>query len=45
MAVKSDAWIKRMAAEGGMIEPFEPNQVRHGISFGTSSYGYDFRIS
>lgn len=28
-----------------MIEPFAPEQVREGISFGTSSYGYDFRIS
>ena len=28
-----------------MIEPFEPKQVRGGISFGVSSYGYDFRLS
>lgn len=44
MGVKSDSWIKRMAAERGMIEPFEEAQVRHGISYGLSSYGYDFRI-
>lgn len=34
-----------MALEKGMIEPFEPAQVRQGISFGLSSYGYDFRLS
>ncbi len=34
-----------MCQEHGMIEPFEPSQVREGkISYGTSSYGYDFRI-
>ena len=42
---KSDKWIKKMAIEKKMIEPFEPEQVRKGISYGTSSYGYDFRIS
>lgn len=46
MSVKADHWIVKMCAEHGMIEPFEPSQVREGkISFGTSSYGYDFRIS
>ena len=49
MAIKSDKWIRRMAAKG-MIEPFEPQQVREGsngriISHGTSSYGYDIRCS
>ncbi|MEZ4705408.1 MAG: dCTP deaminase [Bdellovibrionota bacterium] len=45
MSIKSDSWIISMA-EKGMIEPFEPAQVRKGaISFGVSSYGYDFRIS
>lgn len=34
-----------MALEKGLIEPFEPAQVRSGISFGLSSYGYDFRLS
>ncbi|MDR2067174.1 MAG: dCTP deaminase [Endomicrobium sp.] len=44
--VKNDKWIKKMALEQGLIEPFEPNQVREGnISFGTSSYGYDMRVS
>lgn len=45
MTIKPDSWIVRMAKEVGMIEPFEPSQVRKGISFGTSSYGYDFRIA
>jgi dCTP deaminase len=50
MSVKSDRWIKRMAAEHRMIEPFEPNQVRQAqrgrvISYGTSSYGYDVRCA
>jgi dCTP deaminase len=46
MAIKSDRWIKRMALEQGMIEPFEDRQVRHGVvSFGLSSYGYDVRVA
>ena len=44
--IKSDKWIRRMALEQSMIEPFEPNQVRQNetgkiVSYGTSSYGYD----
>src|SRR5919107_814361 len=39
MAIKSDRWIKRMALEHGMIDPFEDRQVREGVvSFGLSSY-------
>lgn len=46
MAVKTDGWIRRMALEKGMIEPFVENQVRQGvISYGLSSYGYDFRVA
>ncbi len=50
MTIKSDRWIKQMATEQGMIEPFEPDQVRtvdgqRVISFGTSSYGYDVRCA
>ena len=46
MAIKSDKWIKRMALEHKMIEPFEERQVRTGvISYGVSSYGYDIRIA
>jgi dCTP deaminase len=44
--IKSDRWIRRMALEKGMIEPFEERQVRQGaISYGLSSYGYDLRIA
>lgn len=50
MTIKSDKWIRRMATETGMIEPFEAGQVRQNasgkiISYGTSSYGYDVRCS
>ncbi|MDF1822217.1 MAG: dCTP deaminase [Alcanivoracaceae bacterium] len=50
MSIKSDRWIRRMAEEQGMIEPFEAGQVREGadgkvISYGVSSYGYDVRCS
>lgn len=46
MAIKSDRWIKQMALEHGMIEPFEEHQVRQGaISYGLSSYGYDIRVA
>jgi dCTP deaminase len=45
MSVKSDHWIRKMALEKGMIEPFEENQRRDGvISYGLSSYGYDVRV-
>ncbi len=45
MSIKSDKWIKRMAIEQQMIEPFVDNQVRSGaISYGVSSYGYDVRV-
>ena len=46
MSVKCDRWIKKMAREHGMIEPFSDRQVREGvISYGVSSYGYDVRIA
>ena len=46
MSIKSDRWIREMALEHGMIEPFEEKQVRAGvISFGLSSYGYDMRVA
>ena len=46
MSVQSDKWIRRMALEHGMIEPFNEKQVREGvISYGLSSYGYDARIA
>ena len=55
MSIKSDKWIRHMAAENNMIEPFAEDQVRYKhdqeqnsqaeriISYGTSSYGYDVR--
>jgi dCTP deaminase len=44
--VKNDKWIKKMAMEYKMIEPFESCQIKDGkISYGTSSYGYDIRLS
>ena len=50
MSIKSDRWIRRMAEQESMIEPFAPDQVRMDgdqrlISYGTSSYGYDVRCS
>ena len=45
MAILSDRWIRRMAQEKGMIEPFVDAQKREGtISYGLSSYGYDARV-
>ncbi|NCX66882.1 MAG: dCTP deaminase, partial [Burkholderiaceae bacterium] len=50
MTIKSDHWIRRMA-QGGMISPFEPGQIRINsagqkiVSYGTSSYGYDIRCA
>ena len=50
MSIKSDRWIRRMAAAHGMIEPFSPDQVRMAagekiVSYGTSSYGYYVRCA
>jgi len=50
VSIKSDRWIRRMAESHGMIEPFEPGQVREArgqriVSYGTSSYGYDVRCA
>lgn len=46
MGLKPDHWIRRMALEHGMIEPFVEKQVRDGvISYGLSSYGYDLRVA
>ena len=45
-SIKADRWIKKMALEHGMIDPFEDRQVRAGvISYGLSSYGYDIRVA
>jgi len=46
MGVKPDSWIRKMAVEHKMIEPFVDHQVRHDvISYGLSSYGYDIRVT
>ena len=51
MSIKADRWIREMAVQHKMIEPFASEQVRNGsdgaklISYGTSSYGYDVRCS
>jgi deoxycytidine triphosphate deaminase len=46
MSVKPDKWIRRMALEHKMIEPFTDRQIREGvISYGVSSYGYDIRVA
>ncbi|HET7289428.1 MAG TPA: dCTP deaminase [Thermodesulfobacteriota bacterium] len=46
MGVKSDTWIRKMAKEHNMIDPFVDGQVREGaISYGLSAYGYDIRVS
>ena len=46
MSLKNDSWIRRMSQEHSMIDPFVDGQVRDGaISYGLSSYGYDFRIA
>ncbi len=46
MGLKPDHWIRKMAKEEAMIEPFADAQVREGvISYGVSSYGYDIRVA
>ena len=44
--LKSDRWIRKMAMEHDMINPFSEKQVREGVvSYGLSSYGYDLRVA
>lgn len=52
MSIKSDRWIRQMAQNYGMIEPFVEKQIRLNdttnnpvVSFGLSSYGYDIRVA
>ena len=50
MSIHADSWIRRMAREHAMIEPFEEKLVRRAgdapvISYGLSSYGYDLRVA
>jgi dCTP deaminase len=45
MSIRSDKWIRKMALEHKMIEPFVEGQIHDGvISYGLSSYGYDIRV-
>ena len=46
MGLKPDHWIRKMALEANMINPFEDGKKREGvISYGVSSYGYDIRVA
>ena len=46
MSIKSDHWIRKMALQHDMINPFSEKQVAGGvISYGLSSYGYDLRVA
>jgi dCTP deaminase len=46
VSIKPDHWIRHMAQQERMIEPFEPALVRGPvISYGLSSYGYDIRLA
>ena len=51
MSIKSDKWIKKMALESRLIDPFIDKQVKHTeeagstVSYGLSSYGYDVRCA
>ena len=46
MGIKPDHWIRKMALEHGMIEPYADQKDRAGvISYGVSSYGYDIRVA
>jgi dCTP deaminase len=46
MGLKPDHWIRKMAIEMHMIDPFADSQAREGvISYGLSSYGYDIRVA
>jgi dCTP deaminase len=50
MGLQADKWIRKMALEKGMIEPFADRQVKENegrrlVSYGLSSYGYDLRVA
>ena len=53
MSIQADTWIRKMALEQGMIEPFADRQMRkidgpaekYVVSYGVSSYGYDLRVA
>ena len=45
MGIMPDFWIKKMAKNHGMIDPFVEKLVKNVLSYGLSSYGYDARVS
>jgi dCTP deaminase len=50
MTLRSDRWIRQMAKDYKMIEPFADGQIKESngqklVSFGLSSYGYDLRVA
>jgi len=46
MSLKPDFWIREMALEAQLIDPFVDGQISNGvISYGLSSYGYDIRVA
>lgn len=50
MGLQADRWIREMALNHGMIEPFLDHLVRDVdgekvVSYGLSSYGYDLRVA
>jgi len=46
MPVLSDRWIREMSKKHQMISPYAEQKSRPGkISYGASSYGYDFRLA
>ena len=42
MSIKSDKWIRRMSEEHGMIDPFEPNQIKEAESHGDDAASLAF---
>lgn len=49
MPLCSDRWIRKMAQDHRMIEPFSDRLIRNSgdrkiVSYGLSSYGYDLRV-
>ena len=46
MSIKSDRWIRQMATDHGMIEPFVDRQKREGIiSYALFSFKKNMRVS
>ena len=46
MGIMPDSWIRKMALEKNMIDPFiDKLEKQNVLSYGLSSYGYDARVS